>query len=116
MRVPTLFMLTLLLAGCVNQYAVRQSYMAQFVGRSETDLVLAMGVPNRTYETGGVRFLAFEERRMDMLPGAPYWDGQYWGWGGGGFPPQVVNLVCETTVAVSEAIVRSFVLRGNACG
>ncbi|MGE0225391.1 MAG: hypothetical protein AB7F35_00080 [Acetobacteraceae bacterium] len=115
MRLPVLIVLAgLLLGGCVNQFAARQAYMAQFVGRPETDLVLSMGVPNRTYETGGVKYLAYEERRYDVIQGGPYW-GPYWAWGPG-FPAQVMSWVCETTVAVSDGIVRGFTLRGNACG
>ena len=106
-----------LLAGCVNNSAARQTYLNQFVGRSETDLVLALGVPNRTYETAGVKYLAFEDRRVEVIPGAPMSGfGPYGGWGMGGFPPQVINLACETTVAVAEGVVRGFTLRGNACG
>jgi hypothetical protein len=105
-----------LLAGCVNQLAVRQNYLAQFVGRPESDLVLAMGVPNRTYETGGIKYLAYDDRRMEIIPATPMYGPPYWGWGGGGFPPQVINLVCETTIAVRDGVVVSFALRGNSCG
>jgi hypothetical protein len=119
MRAFILIVLTGLMAGCVNQLAVRQARLAPLVGQPEIALIQAMGVPDRTYETGGVKFLAYTERRTEVLPSAPYgpppwgWD---WGWYGPAFPPQVVNLVCETTFALSGGIVRSFSLRGNACG
>ncbi len=110
--------LAILLVGCVNQLAQRQAYLAQFVGKPEAVLVQQLGVPTRSFETGGVRFLAYTESRVDVVPGIPaYGFGPpYWGWYGGAFPPQVVNLVCETTFAVSDGIVRSSTLRGNACG
>ena len=44
------------------------------------------------------------------------WGPPFWGWYGGGFPPEVVKRVCETTFAVTDGIVRSYSLRGNACG
>ena len=116
-RIASLVLLAGLLAGCVNQLAVRQNYLSQFVGRPETDLILALGVPNRTYETGGVKYLAYEERRVEVIPATPmYWGPPYWGWGPAAFPPQVLSLACETTVTVKDSVVLSFSLRGNACG
>jgi hypothetical protein len=112
----------LLAAGCTNQLAVRQAQLQQLVGRPEMDLIQVMGVPTRTYETGGTKFLSYEERQTEFIPGSPYyyapgpfpgfWGGPY----GGGFPPQAVNLACDTTFAVAGGVVRSFTLRGNACG
>ncbi len=118
MRRVILLMLVVLLAACVNQLAARQAYFSQFVGHSEADLVQQIGVPSRTYETGGVKYLAYTERRVDILQGFPAYGygGPYWGWYGGGFPPAVVNMTCEVTFTVFDGIVRSFVLRGNACG
>ncbi|MEA2727266.1 MAG: hypothetical protein QOF70_1741, partial [Acetobacteraceae bacterium] len=37
-------------------------------------------------------------------------------WNAGGIPPTVMTLVCETTFTIADGIVRSFSLRGNACG
>ncbi len=75
-----------------------------------------MGVPARTYETGGVKYLAYDEHRVDIVAASPSY-GPFWnGWYGGGFPPQVVELRCETTFEVSSGIVKAFTLRGNACG
>lgn len=113
-----LLVVALLLGGCVNHLAQREAFLQQFVGKPETDLVQQLGVPTRSYETGGVRYLAYTESRVDLIPAtAGYGFGPpYLGWYGGGFPPQAVNLVCETTFAVSAGTVRSFTLRGNACG
>ena len=120
MRRPVLlFFLILLLAGCVNQLAQRKALMNQFVGRPEPELVQRLGVPTRSYETAGVKYLAYDESRVDIVPSLPpYGPGPWWDYGGygGGFPPQVVNLVCETTFAVAGGVVQSYSLRGNACG
>jgi hypothetical protein len=116
MRLLRPLLLAALLAGCANQYETRRQYLSQFVGRPEADLVLALGVPNRTYETGGIKYLAFDQSRVEFVPGAPMYGPPFWGWGPGAFPPQVIGLACETTVAVRDGIVVSFVLRGNACG
>jgi hypothetical protein len=104
------------LAGCTNQLAQRQAYLSQFVGQPESALVQQMGVPTRSYETGGVKYLAYDEHRIDIIPGSPVVAPFYYGWYGGGFPPQVIELTCETTFEVTAGTVKAFTLRGNACG
>ena len=115
------FILPLLLpvlAGCTNGLAEREAYLNQFIGWPENRLVRYLGVPSRTYENDGQRLLAYTESRIDLQPGMmPMGFGPwYGGWYGGGFPPQVVNRVCETTFAIVDDKVASFTLRGNACG
>ena len=48
-----------------------------------------MGVPSRSYETGGVKYLAYNEHRIDIVPAFPSYSPFFTGWYGGGFPPQV---------------------------
>ena len=65
MRAVALSLFLLLLAGCTNNaIAEREAFLAQFVGQTEDDVVRQFGVPARTIETGGNRFLAFVERRL----------------------------------------------------
>jgi hypothetical protein len=110
-------LLTGLLAGCVNQLAAREARLRQLIGQPEAALMQQMGVPNRVYETSGVKYLAYDEQRIDVVPGFPTYNPYFFnGWYGGGFPPQVVDLRCETTFEVADGTVRSFNLRGNACG
>jgi hypothetical protein len=120
MRRVALILLAGLLAGCTNMLAVRQAQLNPLIGRTEGELVQQVGVPNRVYETGGIKYLAYVEGGIEVIPalpaypyGSPYWGGWY---GGSNFPPQVVNTVCETTFAVVKGIVASYTLRGNACG
>lgn len=108
--------LAVLLAGCSNRLAQREAFLSRFIGKPETLLVQQLGVPDRTYQTEGVKYLAYNESRVDILPATPFLGPPWWGWYGGGFPPQAVNLTCDTTFAVSGGIVRSYTLRGNACG
>ncbi len=128
-RFLALALLTAILTpGCTDLLAARQAKLQQLVGRSETELVEAMGVPTRTIETGGTKFLAYEERQVEIVPGSPlyygpgpfpgFYNGGFYGGGfyGGGFPPTALNLGCDTTFAVAGGVVRSFTLRGNACG
>lgn len=111
-----LLAMALVLAACTNQLAVRQAQLNQFVGVPVGVLVQQLGVPNRTFETGGVKYLAYVDRRLDFVPYPPYPYGPpFWGWYGN-YPPQAVELVCETTFAVAHDVVQSFTLHGNACG
>lgn len=116
MRSVVLLLLAGLLAGCANQLAAREAYLRQFIGQPESAVVQAMGVPNRTFETGGVTYLAYSEHRVDIVPGTPAYGPWFNGWYGGGFPPQVVEWNCETTFQVVDGKVGSYTLRGNACG
>jgi hypothetical protein len=115
MRRAIALVLTGLAAGCGNQLAQREAFLSRFVGQPESVVVQQMGVPSRSYETGGVKYLAYSEHRIDVLPAvpsfSPFWPGWY-----GGFPPQVIELRCETTFEVAQGTVRGFTLRGNACG
>jgi hypothetical protein len=103
-------------AGCTNQLAERQAYLSRFIGQPESVLVQQMGVPARSFETGGVRYLAYDEHRIDIVPSVPTFAPYYMGWYGAGFPPQVIEWKCETTFEVTGGTVKSFTLRGNACG
>ncbi len=116
MRRPALLLL-LLLAGCVLGPDRRQ-VLSRFVGADEATLVQSMGVPTRTYTAGGIKFLAYDEQRTEYVPPPvwPYGWGYGYGWYGPGFAPTVLRYGCETTFEVVEGRVRSFTLRGNACG
>jgi len=97
------------------------------VGKPETDLIRAMGVPSRTYDSGGHRFLAYSRTKLESTPGdpgfGPGWGYPGWGygwggWGGGGwggFPPQIIQRDCETTFDLLRGTVQSWSLRGNDC-
>jgi len=111
----------LALSACVNYLAERQARLDRLVGLGELDLVRAMGVPTRAFESEGTKFLAYLEQRIDLVPGSYGFRGSpYWGpggyWGPAGIPPQAVTLTCETTFTLTAGLVRSYTLRGNACG
>lgn len=104
------------LTGCTSGIAERQVELTQWVGRPEIELVAAMGAPNRTYQTGGMKFLTYEDKRVEVVSGMPYFEG-YGPFGyEGEFPPTTTTLVCDTTFSVSGNVVRGFSLRGNDCG
>jgi hypothetical protein len=113
--VPAL--LSIVVGACANQLAERHAFLDQFVGHPDSELVQKLGMPTRTYQTGGMKYLVYTESRLEFvspLPsygGPPPWVGAY-----GAPPPQVVNLECETTFAVAAGVVKSYTLRGNGCG
>jgi hypothetical protein len=116
MRRAILLLLAAQVTACGDQLAARQAYLAHFVGQPESVVVQQMGVPTRTFETGGVRYLAYNQHRIELIPAFTAYGPFFPGWYGGGLPPQVVELQCETTFEVAEGTVRAFTLRGNACG
>ena len=123
------FLLLPALAACaLNNGEERRAYLTSLVGAPEAELVRQLGVPTRSFETTGRRFVAYDERRVDVYPGGPFFGGfgGYGGFGYGGFGsglglgyaflPQVVERGCETTFEIGDGRVQSWALRGNACG
>jgi hypothetical protein len=104
-----------LTAACTNGLAARQAELTQWVGRPETELLGTMGAPTRSYDADGMKFLTYEDRRVEIVPGAPFYGPGPFGYGNG-FPPTATTLVCDTTFTVASGVVRAFSMRGNACG
>jgi hypothetical protein len=119
--VPALAVAAAALAGCQYPSAQKIRSLNALIGQPETDLIRQYGVPTRTYEVNGHKFLAYDQHHVDYIPGDPgFWGwgwGPYWpGWGGGGFPPEIVDRTCDTTFEVVAGRVQSWSLRGNDCG
>ncbi len=95
--------------------------MALLVGRSEADLVQTLGVPVRTHEADGQRFLEFEERRTVLYPSpdpfafyGPY--GRYGRWRGGYYAGTAYGLAfCDVTWSLRNGRAQAFTARGS-CG
>ena len=104
----------LALAACATRagFDARQSAL---IGRSEADLVATLGVPARTYEAGGRRFLQYEERRLVTYPGSPGFYGRYGRYLGGGFAPWIESRSCDVTFELHSGRVVGFSARGNDC-
>ena len=109
-----------LLVACTNGLETRQAELTQWVGQPETQLLAAMGAPNRVYESGATKFLTFEDRRVEQQPAWPSYYGPGYGpvFGPGplGYGGTIFTTVCDTTFTVSGGVVRAFSLRGNGCG
>jgi hypothetical protein len=111
----------LAVAGCAYPNPQHVAELNALVGKSESELVRTEGVPTRTYDVGGHKFLAYSRSRIESIPGSPgfgpYGYGPYWGgWGGwGGWGPELIQRDCETTFEVANGVVLHWSLRGNAC-
>ncbi len=108
------------LAGCETLPPL-ETRLQPWVGRSEADLVAAFGVPARTHEAGGLRFLQYEDRRTQIVASDPWFYGRPWWPGYGRFgpvlppPPSYVVRACSVTFALREGVVEGFSFRGDGC-
>lgn len=105
----------LALSGCVSGLAQRQAFLNQFVGRPEHELIQVLGVPDRTYQVDEVKYVGYQEQQVEILPSPPFGPWWHYRWSGM-FGPEIINLTCETTFVVRDGVVKSYTLRGNACG
>lgn len=111
--------LALGLSSCA--FPTREAFdtqMAAFVGRSEAELVAALGVPDRTHEAGGLRFLEYERRRVVGTPAGTAGFGRFgwpYGYGFGYGGTFVDTRECNTTFTLRGGRVERFSRRGNDC-
>jgi len=121
---PSLALLPLLgLAACAVGPTLDER-LATYVGRSELELVSALGVPTRSYETGGQKFLQYEESRTVPFTGGfggpvgygGYGRGFYGGGLYGGFATTTYAPVqCDVTFALQGDRVLRASYRGQGC-
>lgn len=111
LMIPIIF--AALLAGCAPAFN-RPAFLATLVGQPEAEVVRKLGVPSRTYEANGRKFLAYSERRSEIVSfGVGY--GGYFGPSFGYAPSQIIERGCETTFEIGDGRVLTWSLRGNAC-
>jgi hypothetical protein len=107
--------LALLMAGCALGPSLEER-LAPLVGKREGEVVMALGVPTRTYEADGRKFLQYEQRRVSLYPGDPYWARPYGRFGPVLSPgPMLITRSCDTTFTLRQGVVEAFALRGDDC-
>ncbi len=107
----------LLLAGCtVGPPPDPRAPFLPLVGQPEAALIAKLGVPTRTYTLGATTYLAYDSRRVDVVPGywGPGW-GPWWGGPGGYWPPQAIRRGCEVDFSVVGGVVKSVRVVGGPC-
>jgi hypothetical protein len=117
MRIACLLLL-MLVAACTPGPTMQQQ-LSTFIGRSEADLVAQLGVPVRTHEAEGRRFLQYEQRRTVAVAQPGLYGPGYgpWGprWRYAPPPPALATVGCDITFALREGRVESFSFRGQGC-
>lgn len=96
----------------------RRAVLNALVGQPETEAIRQLGVPDRSFESGGHRFLAFVDRSFESFGGAGFGGGygpRYGAFTGIDAFPGVYERMCETTLEVTDGRVTTYSLRGNAC-
>lgn len=108
----------LALSACaLPSTAAFDANMAGFVGRSETELVGALGVPVRTHAADGLRFFEYERQRLVSWPApAGYGFGRFGRYGYNyGTGPLVETRACAVTFTLRGDRVAGFTRRGDDC-
>jgi hypothetical protein len=112
---PALLLLPLLLSACAVGPTLDQR-LAAYVGRSEGELVQGLGVPVRSYDTEGRRFLQFERHStIAVAQPEPLFFGP-WGYRPWLNQTSYAEVRCDITFALREQRVESFTLNGQGCG
>lgn len=101
-------------ASCATRPTLEQR-MLPFVGRSEGDIVAALGVPARTYQADDRTFLTFEERRSYIVAGDPFLGRGYSRYGPYFAPPGYITRGCDITFILRGGRAESFSSRGDGC-
>jgi hypothetical protein len=115
-----LLIFTLVISSCVTTAGYKK-IVDSWVGSSELELIRSWGPPQQAYESGGVKFLAYNSSRNVYLAGtAPTYTTTYIGntaytSSSGGTPAQNLNLNCQTTFEISDGKIVSWRFQGNAC-
>ncbi|MCO6420010.1 hypothetical protein JYK14_28205 [Siccirubricoccus sp. KC 17139] len=118
MTMKRLALLLPLLAACAQEPPL-EARLAPLVGQSEAVLIASQGVPTRSYEAEGRKYLQYEWRRTQLWPSDPY---PYWGRPYGRFGPllpppgpMLVTRGCDVIFTVKDGKVESFGVRGDDC-
>lgn len=110
----------LLLSGCATE-AKYNNKLNTWLGQDELKLIHRWGPPQRTYETGGSKFLTYVDSGNVVMPGTPpsYTTNVYgstaYTTATPGMPAQNIALDCETTFEIKDAKITDWSWRGNNC-
>lgn len=111
-------LIALLPVACAQGPTLDQR-LSTFVNRTEGDVVAELGVPTRTHEADGRRFLQYERRRTVAFTEPGLYRPWYGPWGPRmGYvpaPPSYAVLGCDITFALRHGRVESFTFRGEGC-
>ena len=109
------------LSGCLPTTEGYSQMVNSWVGAPESALLAQVGPPNRSYESGGLKYLTYEASSVAYMPpvaptyqttviGNMAYTNAY-----GGSPGYAIPLSCQTTFLVQKQIIRSVSFKGNDC-
>jgi hypothetical protein len=115
-RFASLTVSGLLLSGCATQVDwPRRQALDSLVGRSDSEVVVALGLPSRSFRDRTARYLAYDYRHTEFVPGQPgpqdpadiedLWLNS----------PALVSGHCSTTFKLLDDKVVGWSLYGNSC-
>lgn len=108
------------LLGCATT-AKYEKVLNSWIGSEEVELIREWGPPQQSYESGGVKFLAYTSGRNVYMPGmAPSYTTTYIGNTAyttpvGGSPGYNMSMQCVTTFEVAQGRIVRWRWQGNDC-
>lgn len=99
MKFLFILFLTLILSACAT--ATPDKYRAKlqnFIDKPESELIEKLGVPSKTYESGGNKYLTYASSRYILL------DRDFG-----------ITMTCTTTFTITNDIVKKYSFEGNDC-
>jgi hypothetical protein len=115
-----LIVAALALAGCQTTEGF-DKFASGFVGQSEAAIIGRFGVPDKTYEAGGTKYLAFTRSQTSYSPGvAPSYQSNVIGntvytTSVGGMAPSVYTANCTLNFQITKGVVSGYSFNGNGC-
>jgi hypothetical protein len=119
-RLLAIFIAIVGISGCATT-ANYDKLMKTTIGKSEKDLVAALGIPQGSYESEGVRYLTYSRTESGVIPGTParantvVIGGVPYTNMVGGTPAIGYTNACTTIFKIENKVVVSYEFKGNAC-
>jgi hypothetical protein len=112
----------LIISGCATKEGY-EKVVRSWIGSSEIELVRNWGPPTQAYETGGSKFLVYDNQGQLYIPGqAPTYHTTYYPYLGtattqafGGTPPLLVPTRCTTVFETKDSQIVDYRFEGNKC-
>ncbi|MCC7284499.1 MAG: hypothetical protein IT556_19120 [Acetobacteraceae bacterium] len=118
MRAAAAFLFLVGLSACADPGPSYLDQLNMLVGRSEDQVIAALGAPDRVYQTDDARFLGWTSVQTRWVPGG-YWPGfgpyrrHYPGGMGYWAPDRYIQAQCVTTATFRGGRAQGFSLNGD---
>ena len=110
----------LMLGGCATSEKY-EAALNSWTGSSEASLISAWGPPDNVYQSGGTKYLTYQDSSTVTIPGtSPSYETTIIGSTAytnpiGGTSPSTINFHCKTTFTIQADKVSSWRYEGNNC-